>query len=103
MIERAVALETESDIQPERLPDSIYSREKDNGLPQEQTFMLPPDEPFDLEAFLREVESSLLTQALRQSDGNQTLAAQRLKITKGSLLHRMQQCGVRSEPHHSGR
>jgi len=103
VIERAVVLETESEIQPERLPDSIYSREKDNGLSKEQTFMLPPDEPFDLEAFLREVESSLLTQALRQSDGNQTLAAQRLKITKGSLRHRMQQCGVRSEPHHGGR
>ena len=95
VIECAVALETESEIQPERIPDSIYGHPKDNGLSEEKLFTLPADEPFNLEAFLRSVESSLLEQALRESDGNQTLAAQRLNITKGSLRHRMHTLGIR--------
>ena len=90
VIERAVALETEREIQSGRLPDFICHPEKLDGLPQEEKlFTLPSDEPFDLEAFLRKVESSLIEQALRLSDGNQTLAAQRLKLTKGSLRHRL--------------
>jgi len=97
VIERAVALETENEIQPERLPDFICFPEKFNGVSEEKLFTLPTDEPFDLEAFLGRVESSLIRQALRQSDGNQTLAAQRLNITKGSLRHRLNILGIRNE------
>jgi two-component system response regulator PilR (NtrC family) len=84
-IERAVALETTKEIQLERLPDIVRnpSQAIENDL-----FSLP-DGPFDLQGFLTQIEGSLLAQALRQSDGNQTLAAQRLKLTKGSLRHRM--------------
>jgi len=96
VIERAVALETESEIRTERLPDFICRREKSDGLSEEKLFTLPPDEPFELEAFLRRVESSLIEQALQQSDGNQTLAAQRLGLTKGSLRHRLHTLGIRS-------
>jgi two-component system response regulator PilR (NtrC family) len=95
VIERAVALETESEIQPERLPDSVSSPAKFEGLSEEKLFALPQDEPFDLEAFLRSVESNLIEQALRQSGGNQTLAAQKLNITKGSLRHRLNILGIR--------
>ncbi|MDR0311758.1 MAG: sigma-54 dependent transcriptional regulator [Acidobacteriota bacterium] len=96
VIERAVALEAENEIQPERLPDSICHPEKYDDLSGKKLFTLPPDEPFDLEAFLRSVESSLIEQALRQSGGNQTLAAQRLNLTKGSLRHRLHTLGIRS-------
>ena len=96
VIERAVALETEREIQPERLPDSICRPAESGGSDETKLFTLPPDEPFDLEAFLHRVESSLIGQALRQSDGNQTLAAQRLNITKGSLRHRLHILGIRS-------
>jgi len=97
VIERAVAFETESEIQPERLPDSILFPEKFDDFSEENLFTLPPpDEPFDLADFLRKVESSLIEQALRQSDGNQTLAAQRLNLTKGSLRHRLSTLGIRS-------
>ena len=96
VIERAVALETENEIQPERLPDFIGDREKPDGLSGEKLFTLPPDEPFELEAFLRSVERSLIEQALRQSAGNQTLAAQRLNLTKGSLRHRIHTLGIRT-------
>jgi two-component system response regulator PilR (NtrC family) len=85
-IERAVALETTSEIQLNRLSDSV--RNQSNAI--EGDLFTLPEGPFDLEGFLAQVESSLITQALRQSDGNQTMTAQRLKLTKGSLRHRLQ-------------
>jgi two-component system response regulator PilR (NtrC family) len=85
-IERAVALETTSEIQLNRLSDSV--RNQSNAV--EGDLFTLPEGPFDLEGFLAQVESSLIAQALRQSDGNQTLTAQRLKLTKGSLRHRLQ-------------
>jgi two-component system response regulator PilR (NtrC family) len=84
-IERAVALETTREIQPDRLPEGI--RNGSNSI-QSDPFTLP-EGPFDLQGFLTKIENSLVTQALRQSDGNQTLAAQRLMLTKGSLRHRL--------------
>ena len=95
VLERAVALEAESEIHSDRLPEFICSPEKTDGLSEEKLFSLPPDEAFDLDGFLQRVEHSLIEQALRQSDGNQTLAAQRLNITKGSLRHRLQTLGIR--------
>jgi two-component system response regulator PilR (NtrC family) len=84
-IERAVALETSREIQPERLPDTVR-----NGFdPTEGDLFALPDGPFDLERFLSQIESSLISQALSETNGNQTLAAQRLNLTKGSLRHRL--------------
>jgi two-component system response regulator PilR (NtrC family) len=85
VIERAVALETTGEIQWDRLPDIARNR----TTASEGDLFTLPEGPFDLEAFLAQVESSLLIQALRQSDGNQTLAAERLKLTKGSLRHKL--------------
>lgn len=84
-IERAVALETMREIQLERLPDAIRNH---SGSVEGDLFALP-EGPFDLEGFLTQIESSLVSQALRQTDGNQTLAAQRLNLTKGSLRHKL--------------
>ena len=84
-IERAVALETTSEIQIERLPDVVRNR---SDVTERELFTLP-DGPFDLECFLAQVESSLIAQALHQSEGNQTATAQRLMLTKGSLRHKL--------------
>ena len=84
-IERAVALETTSEIQLERLPETVGHR----SIAVKNDLFTLPEGPFDLEGFLVQIESSLITQALHQSEGNQTLAAQRLKLTKGSLRHRI--------------
>ena len=84
-IERAVALETTSEIQLERLPDNIRNR---SNATEGDLFTLP-EGPFDLEGFLTQLESSLISQALRHADGNQTLTAQRLMLTKGSLRHKL--------------
>ncbi len=85
-IERAVALETTNEIQLERLSDTVRNR----SIRIDSDLFTLPEGPFDLERFLSQIESSLITQALRQTDGNQTLAAQKLSLTKGSLRHRLQ-------------
>jgi len=86
-IERAVALETTETVQLERLPKAVVL-----NLPATTTCdSIPlPEGRLDLEEFISEVESSLICRALKQADGNQTLAAQYLNITKGSLRHKMQ-------------
>jgi two-component system response regulator PilR (NtrC family) len=91
-IERAVALETTQTVQLERLPDSVRNQ---SGSLDSEVFTLP-EGPFDLECFLSQVESSLIRQALRQSDGSQATAAQRLKLTKGSLRHKLQSLQIKN-------
>jgi two-component system, NtrC family, response regulator PilR len=92
-IERAVALETSQTIQMERLPESILNQSSGDSRPDPFTL---PDGPFDLESFLSQIESSLITQALKQADWNQTSAAQRLMLTKGSLRHKIQTLNIRT-------
>jgi DNA-binding NtrC family response regulator len=89
-IERAVALETTDAIQPERLPEGL--RTFVPGLPSP---LLPvPDHDFDLQDVLEQTERTLICAVLSQTGGNQTLAAQRLKLTKPSLRHRIQVLGI---------
>ena len=90
-IERAVALETTQEIRLERLPEMIRNRSSQIAG---DLFTLP-EGPFDLESFLSQIESSLIHQALSQTDGNQTLAAQKLNLTKGSLRHRLQSLQIK--------
>jgi two-component system, NtrC family, response regulator PilR len=84
-IERAVALETTQEIQLERLPEIIRNRSSQGS----STLFKLPEGSFDLESFLGQIESSLIHQALNQTDGNQTQAAQKLNLTKGSLRHKL--------------
>ncbi len=91
-IERAVALETTQEIQIERLPDSVRNR----SIQAEGELFTLPEGAFDLASFLSQIESSLISQALRQTDGNQTLAAQKLNLTKGSLRHRLHSLQIKA-------
>jgi two-component system response regulator PilR (NtrC family) len=87
-LERAVALETDELIQPERLPEAVRR-------PPVVVEKIPlSEEPFDLEAHLAEIEKELICQVLQQTSGNQTVAAQRLRLTKPSLRHRIQVLGI---------
>ncbi len=90
-IERAVALETTDQVQLERLPEAVVL----NQSPPSggEVFELPQG-AFDLQAFMADAERSLISQALKRSDGNQTLAAQQLGLTKPSLRHRIQALGI---------
>jgi two-component system response regulator PilR (NtrC family) len=91
-MERAVALETTQTVQLERLPESVRNQP---GSLESDLFTLP-EGPFDLESFLSKIESSLIRQALHQSDGSQVTAAQRLNLTKGSLRHKLQALQIKS-------
>jgi two-component system, NtrC family, response regulator PilR len=89
-IERAVALEATDSIQPDRLPEALHKPAP--ALPSQ---ILPvPDEGFDLQVFLAQTERTLICTVLSQTGGNQTLAAQRLNLTKPSLRHRIQVLGI---------
>jgi two-component system response regulator PilR (NtrC family) len=90
-IERAVALETTDNILVGRLPDAVV-----HNLPPalgKDPFSLPEGQ-FDLDAFLVKIEKNLICQVLEETGGNQTLAAQRLKLTKPSLRHKIQTLGI---------
>ena len=89
-IERAIALETSEAIQIERLPDAVRK------LPPpalRDSFTLP-EGSFHLDEFLQSLERDIICQVLRRTEGNQTLAALHLNLTKPSLRHRIQTLGI---------
>jgi two-component system, NtrC family, response regulator PilR len=86
-IERAVALETTDSIQLERLPRAVTLNQA--PTPANDGISIP-EGSCDLEEFLADVECHIICNALKKTDGNQTRAAEILKITKGSLRHKIQ-------------
>jgi two-component system response regulator PilR (NtrC family) len=89
-IERAVALETTETIRAERLPDFVRGL----ALRADHEFIALPEGSFDLDNYLASVERNLICQALEKAGGNQTLAAQRLQLTKPSLRHKIQTLAI---------
>lgn len=89
-IERAVALETTEAIQLERLPDVVRMLPP----PALRDSMPLPDGPFNLEELLQNMERDIISRVLKHTGGNQTLAAEYLKLTKPSLRHRIQTLGI---------
>ncbi len=91
-IERAVALERSSEIQPEQLPDHIsnYNPERINA-----EFSLP-DAGIDLVSHLDNLEKTYVVEALRQTGGNQTKAAELLHMPVRSLRHLLDKHSIRS-------
>jgi two-component system response regulator PilR (NtrC family) len=90
-IERAVALERADVIQPERLPDQItnYSQAR---IASELEL---PTDGINLTAHLDQLEKSYVLEALRRTDGNQTNAAELLKMSVRSLRHLLDKHGIR--------
>lgn len=91
-IERAVALEPESEIQTERLPDHIT-----NYNPQriDAEFDLPED-GINLQSHLGNLEKTYVVEALRRTSGNQTKAAGLLELPVRSLRHLLDKHNIRS-------
>src|SRR5580765_6707024 len=90
-IERAVALEHTSSIQPERLPEKI-SNYNPYRVAEAMEF---PDEGINLTAHLDQLEKTYLVEALRRTSGNQTNAADLLKLSVRSLRHLLDKHGIR--------
>ncbi len=90
-IERAVALEKTDTIQPERLPDQVtkYSQARISSE------LEIPSDGIDLTAHLDQLEKTYILEALRRTDGNQTNAANLLKMSVRSLRHLLDKHGIR--------
>ena len=91
-IERAVALERTNEIQPERLPDHITNY---NPARISAEFLFP-EEGIDLAAHLDQLEKTYVLDALKRTGGNQTKAAELLRMTVRSLRHLLDKHGIRT-------
>src|SRR6266498_1296563 len=90
-IERAVALETTDSIQPERLPEKITDYHQDRV---NEAFEFP-EEGVNLTAHLDQLEKTYVLEALRRTNGNQTTAAELLRLSVRSLRHLLDKHGIR--------
>ncbi|MEP6922944.1 MAG: sigma-54 dependent transcriptional regulator [Pyrinomonadaceae bacterium] len=91
-IERAVALERTGEIQPERLPDHVTNYSSDRVVAE----FLFPENGIDLTAHLDQLEKTYVLDALKRTNGNQTKAADLLKMTVRSLRHLLDKHGIRT-------
>src|SRR5229473_5976659 len=90
-IERAVALEKTDTIQPERLPEQVTNY---NATRVASELELPKD-GINLTAHLDQLEKTYVLEALTRTDGNQTNAADLLKMSVRSLRHLLDKHGIR--------
>src|SRR5437870_3860752 len=90
-IERAVALEKTDTIQPERLPEQITNYSQTRISSELQL----PSEGINLTAHLDQLEKTYVLEALKRTDGNQTNAADLLKMSVRSLRHLLDKHGIR--------
>ncbi|MCW5958711.1 MAG: sigma-54-dependent Fis family transcriptional regulator [Pyrinomonadaceae bacterium] len=91
-IERAVALEREEEIQPERLPEHITNYNPDRIKAE---FDLPED-GINLTSHLDNLEKTYVVEALKQTGGNQTKAAELLKVSVRSFRHLLDKHNIRT-------
>jgi len=90
-IERALILETTSELQASSLPDfQVEAR-----LQKSQPVQVALDESLD-EALAR-IERELITSALDQNNSSLSRAAERLRLTRHSLRYRMQRLNMRTD------
>jgi two-component system response regulator PilR (NtrC family) len=90
-IERAVALERTEMIQPERLPEQVTNYSQTRVSSELQL----PEEGINLTAHLDQLEKTYVLEALKRTDGNQTNAAELLKMSVRSLRHLLDKHGIR--------
>jgi two-component system response regulator PilR (NtrC family) len=90
-IERAVALERTNSIEPERLPEKI-SNYNPYRVAEAMEF---PEEGINLTAHLDQLEKAYVLEALRRTAGNQTNAAELLRLSVRSLRHLLDKHGAR--------
>jgi DNA-binding NtrC family response regulator len=96
VIERAIALATsdvlDEDTLPERVREGRALARQDEAA--EHELALPEDQRLD--DFLDEIRKRLIVGALAETGGNQTRAAERLRITFRALRYYVQKYGLRT-------
>jgi two-component system response regulator PilR (NtrC family) len=86
-MERAVALETGTEISLQVLPDRIAGYSPDTALGTASLALTIPPEGIDFEMKIADVERRYLLAALERAGGVRTRAAEMLKITYRSFRH----------------
>jgi two-component system response regulator PilR (NtrC family) len=86
VLERAVALETSTEVGAERLPETLRQPDRPASAP-----IVGPG--FKLDAHLRAVEAQLLTEALEMAGGDRGQAARLLGISPRSLRYLLKKHG----------
>jgi two-component system response regulator PilR (NtrC family) len=89
-MERAFILETSSELSAQHLPETVSTN------PRIRTLATFPDEGFDLEAYVENLQKSFLEEALRRTDGVQVKAAELLRMSYRSFRHYMQKYNIPS-------
>jgi DNA-binding NtrC family response regulator len=94
VIERAMILEIDNELQPEHLsPEILEARPSDavlTGAPVSLDGFVIPEEGLSME----DVENALVRKALDMASGNQTRAAQLLKMPRDAFRRRMKRFGL---------
>jgi transcriptional regulator with PAS, ATPase and Fis domain len=90
VVERALILETQHEIQPSSLPDFAVESRLQKGAP----LAVAADESLDLA--LERLERELIQNTLEQNNFNLTRAAERLKLSRHSLRYRMQRLNMKT-------
>jgi two-component system nitrogen regulation response regulator GlnG len=105
-VRRAMLMATGPTIVPELLPEEIVQGLPPNGqrrssgdsvgidLPSFVDERLAADSDNIYQESLQLLERFLLTRVLRETQGNQSKAARRLGITRGSLRNKMRDLGI---------
>lgn len=95
VIERSMILEVDTDLMPEHLSQEILEGRSSNtdmagGPPVSLDGFIIPDDGLSIE----DVENALVRKALDMAGGNQTKAAQLLKMPRDSFRRRMKRFGI---------
>ncbi|MBI4446409.1 MAG: sigma-54-dependent Fis family transcriptional regulator [Acidobacteria bacterium] len=99
IIERAMTLENSDYLQAERLPEHLRCKAARGRVDVPR---ITVDEGLDLKQWLEEAEKRIIEQALLLVQGNQTRAAQLLRLSYPSLRHRLQVLKIRSGDREEG-
>jgi DNA-binding NtrC family response regulator len=86
-IERAVVITRSTRVEAEDLPQRVRQYGAFGAAPDE--VHQGPNDDIDLRARVRRYETDLIIQALRATDGNQTLAARKLNVPLRTLSHKI--------------
>src|SRR5580765_8523327 len=89
-MERAFILETSSELSAQHLPESVATN------PRMRSLTNFPEEGFDLEAYVENMQKGFLEEALRRTDGVQVKAAELLRMSYRSFRHYMQKYNIPS-------
>src|SRR5438034_5520439 len=89
-MERAFILETSDELSAQHLPESVST------TPRMRAMTNFPDQGFDLDAFVEDLQKGFLEEALRRTNGVQVKAAELLRMSYRSFRHYMQKYNIPS-------